>query len=336
MITIVIPLPDCLFFPQACLRNIHETIGVKNFKVIFILNKNNNEIEKELIKTNLDHEILKYEYVPKKGIHLILLDRAFKELPDEWIYVQHADMFWIDYGWGIDLLNFMNNSSKKIGSVLHENCKNEFNCVRYKFSINNKKIIRTHDFAGLYNRSWFIKNNFSFEWGKLKSLSKNLLENIKNIKKIHLNENLKLGDWLDGSDLISIESFCLDENSIGYIKSKCKYFHVWDLFSICHDMSFQKSKIIINRKENKSSRSLHVYSWISSNLFNKNQKILPWKLIKKISKYKNCEIKSYKTKFCNFVEKYKIYESIGEDEDMGIKIIQFKDKKYNLTTKIYY
>jgi hypothetical protein len=323
LISILIPLPDIEFFAKACSKNIQETIGLPDnqYELIFLTTSD---------KSIEGFKTIQCPYEAQKGVHLSLLNHAFYHCDlSDWIYVQHADMFWLEPNWGIELIQ----TNKQVARTIpHANCTNEFNCVQHKFSLNSNLLMRTHDFAGFYNRQWFVDNQMTFQWGNLKTqlpLSQALESHIRkgNIQWIHRNLPVKINDFVDGSDLIGLEIAAKSE-IIDVAPIKAKYIHCWDLFSIVYDFEHVNNEIHVNRLEHQCTRSLHSYSWISSYLLPRTNKLFPWSVLQKI----NGQIKRHKSPICNVLEKYKENSEVLGDEDMGVKLVKFKDAQYSITT----
>lgn len=266
-----------------------------------------------------------------------LLDRAFYELDlYDWVFVQHADMFWRGVNWGVDLLSSISKRPNNVAWVVpHKNCVNEFNCVEYKFALNSTKLLRTHDFAGAYNRKWFVEGRHSFNWGELKTklpLSPKLEQVINNKSLLWTNRGheVRFGEFVDGSDLIGLEIGVNCPHLIDVLKTSAQYIHCWDLFAISHDFQQQGDTIVVDRLEEKCARSLHTYSWISSNLLPvEGHKIFPWKVLQQM---KSTNVPARKSPLCYFLERYKnTNECLGEDRTMGVERVQFRNKNYWLS-----
>jgi hypothetical protein len=330
MIPILIPIGNYPFFVDICTKNIIET--TKDVELIFLTtNTVSLELEKVLDKVkgeNVKHLRCDRNFEDNKYIHLKLLDWAFYcgALP-RIVYIQHADVIWLQKDWHQQISNFCENSDKFAYTIPYKaSSKSDFKHVEYKFSISGKPILRTHDFAAVYDKDMFTKNNLTFLSG---FIGQNVNVSNKLEKMISKNQigwikrgiPLKLGDEVDGSDLIALEIYANFPNKIAEVPSLSKLIHCWDLFAISKDIRRENSVLKIDRTFEKSKRALSSYSWLSSNLFEVNSSIFPWKYLKKI--FPGCK----KSNFCIALEKYIKIRDI-ETCTFGINKIIFKDLIY--------
>lgn len=324
MISVIVPTGDYPFFVNACSKNIRENTGLDT---CFITAKNPSKMLVDSIcNANCRYLEAPFPY-DERGIHLKLLDWAIcQEELEDLIYVQHCDMFW-EKPWLHDVIG--------LGGVAicfsHDKLKSEFKPSRYKFFLDNKPLLRTHDFAGVYNRKFLLDNRLSFIWGIVENLgSEKLLDAVDNKRILRLNGSfLTRQDYLDGSDRIGLELALIGDGLVKESKTSSFYYHCWDLFGMGFDSCREDDKIIVNRQFNKSTRGLLAYSWISSYLFDKQEmgnKLFPWCFVKE-------NIENLKMPIiCEFIKKYKNNDCFIGMDDNGISKILFKDviwsKKY--------
>lgn len=327
MLAILIPIADVPFFPQAILDNIAETIGTSNYHVHFLTSNITDRLKDELknLKGNFSIHEKKFPS-DQKGVHLQLLDWAIYnlDLPD-WIYTQHEDMFWQTKNW----LSYFQKYMHKSIAIMPPYLDTGYSYKHYKYQYNGEKLIRCHDFSGLYHKESLIKNNLSFCWSLVKNCKQNLiLNNIENFNLIHESRNLKEDDFLDGSDLIGMYLQCLDKNSVSEIQEPMSYYHCWGLFGMAWYMKIENQNIYINSKFKTAllGLGLESYSWCSSFCFDFekwNDRVFPWHVAQKILNVK-------KNKFCTFIEKYNKEKKCLSDQKFKIKKIFFLDREISV------
>lgn len=330
--TIIIPIGDQPFFIYSVYKNITETSGMDDVEIYFLTTEITPRMKSVLDTLNGVTVFVKY-FEPKHGLHLDLLDWAVEniEFKQDWIYVQHLDVFWLDNNW---LKNVYQKLDECIALVVPKDSAVEgIDFKEHKFKINEKLLIRTHDYSGFYNVKKLKKNNLKFKWGKVKDICSDFLVNKiqnKTIKWVHKNKYLEIEDNLDGSDSIGLEISVKFPNKIKELKMKQKYIHCWSLFYFLFHTKIQQNKIIIDLPINKCIRGLPSYSWISSNLFDLNtckNLIFPWKNYKQIALENNWSIE--KNKLCFLLEKYKNSNNVLGNETTEISQIKFLDKTYD-------
>jgi hypothetical protein len=327
-LTILIPLPQLPFLFKAIVENIKETIGISDYKIIFLVTK----IEKRFYEEtkNFD-EVIFFEInlnFKCKGVHLRLLDYAFEHLNlTEWVYVQHADMFWITKNW----FNLFYKHASHAVAIMPSYYTSDYMHKHYKYTINNNKIIRCHDFCGLYHRPTIIENKLKFWWTEVKDCNQQIIfDNLKNIKIINPNKKLELNDFLDGSDLISLYFACKNKNLVVEVNDPLEYYHCWDLFGVSWSMCKKNNQLIINRTFENSILGLESYSWISSFYFDYNiwqDKIFSWNSLSQIFIPK-------KNKFIRFFEKYQCEKSSLKYSSDDVTKIIFLNKSFDIKKTI--
>lgn len=320
MISILIPIGDVPFFPEALIKNIKETIGISNYKIHFLISNPSNRILEELSSISEEFYVhIKNLSSFTKGIHLNLLDWAMYNLPlSEWVYVQHADMFWKTNNWFYIFQKYMKNFVA-IMPPYNNSC---FNYKHYKFKFKGENVIRCHDFSGMYHKPSFVENNLNFFWSRVKNCGKKvILQNLQNFELIQELRVLNENDFLDGSDLISLYYRYLGKN-VCEIKENIDYYHCWGLFGLAWNMNKENNAVYINETFKNSLIGMKSYSWISSFCFNYDiweDRVFPWFITKQITYCK-------KDNFSIFVEKYKSknHNCLGFNSN-GIKKVCFKD-----------
>lgn len=325
MIDILIPIGEFPLFPLLNILNIKETIGIEKYKINFLISEITPRIKNEFEKYKYDFNLIEFNVGKDRGSHLKLLDFAFRNLKlSDWVYVQHSDMFWESKNW---FQFFSNLITSDVVAITPSYCSKTIKFKEIKYSLNEKPLIRTHDFCGLYKKDFILDNNLTFSDGivsdfndKYKSIFLNSIKTIKN------NQYLKLDSYLDGSDYIGL-FIQQSKYKIKQIENRLEYYHCWDLFGIPWCMSKCDNVINIERKFDKAIRSIESYSYLSSFLFDYDawkDKVLPWFVVKQIMNVS-------KNDFCTFFENYVNMEkkSIKSEYD-GTKLVKFLDRKFNI------
>jgi len=318
--SILIPIGKHHYFVELCSKNILDTAG--DINIIFLTTKDIPEKLEHALKGK-QHLRCPYNFKDYKFTHLHLLDWAFYhgDLPDR-LYVQHADVMWVDKGWLTAIQNFEN----KTACVLpYATSASDFQHIQHKFMFHGKKILRTHDFAAVYNRSNFVENKLTFSAGNV-GLDFPISDKLKfeiirnNFSWIVTNRAVQLGDMFDGSDAIALEIYANCPTQIAEIPMSQKLIHCWDLFAISKDMRREGTTLFIDRPLKRCERALASYSWVSSQLFDPEEVIFPWKHLRAI--WPNIS----EPRFCKILEKYIQKRDINNA--FGIKKIVFDDFVY--------
>lgn len=314
---IVIPIGDHPFFIKACIENIRECIS-KKYKITFITTNKTKRMENALFGNS---ELLEIKLPVKDGVHLELLDIFFNQSNSKWIYIQHPDLFWRDSNYWLDDFDLSNELACIFPSK--KSYIGIFDYKEHKFSFKNKKLIRAHDFCGLYNVDFFKRNKLTFTRGKLKDLplSDKLKSNIHNVK-------LTLNSEIDGSDLIGLELGINHPDRIVEVDFQNKFFHSWDLFTFTNHLENKGNCIKIHRPLKRCIRSLNLYSYVSSFLYNVEDKdiIFPRKIYLEIAKENKLDI-SQNTAF-NILDRYKGSWNVLGHGTMGIERVEFEDYEF--------
>lgn len=319
MITVLLPLGDFPFFPQACVRNIKETTDVE-IEVVFLTNNataQNLKGCKVLVAPIQDSS---------RGIHLKLLDWAVRQpnITDR-LYVQHCDMFWSDKGW----LENMLAVSEPAVMPAYGNYAGEFKYRQVKYSLDDKRIVRTHDFSGLYDKSFVASSTFM--WGTPPEVSSaKVLKAIEDnrFRWAHENRNLTVSCELDGSDALSLELAI--EGRTAAESPVPTYFHSWDLFGLSWAMRRTERVIRVDRTFEKSLRGIQAYSWATSHYLDKDlhaRKIFPWSVLQKILP------KAKKPLICDILDKYKDTDNVLGDKEDKTETVIFTDQRIDVRTK---
>lgn len=226
---------------------------------------------------------------------------------------------WVDKGW----LSAIQKSEDKIASVLpYKSSASDFQHLQHKFTLRGQRILRTHDFAAVYNRKRFVENKLTFLAGKVGidfKISDGLKRNLNNFSWIVANRAVQFGDIFDGSDSIALEIYTNCPTEIAEVPMFHKLIHCWDFFAISKDMRREGATLIINRPIKRCERALANYSWVSSQLFDPEEAIFPWKHLQAI--WPNVK----QPKFCRILEKY---IQKRDANTFGIRKIVFDDFVY--------
>lgn len=306
-IAIIIPIGDYPFLAQAVMKNIKEK-SKNEVEIFFVTSSDYNRRLDRVIKNNHLLSPLKGK---EHGIHLKLIDWAMKEIKHDWVCVQHADMFWLD-NWEINLDNEL------IAITLpYSNYKGDFQFKEHKFKIGNKKITRTHDFCGFYNRNAICELGLTFQSGSINQLVSTDKLKSSRIEWIHRKKKLENDDELDGSDLIGLEIATNWPSRIKETSMKASYNHCWGMLEVANHIKRKGNVTYINKPFEKCRRGLPAFSFMSSMLFDKEEmsdKIIPWSIVKKHLPQNSIN---------KVLMQYKETNNTGED---GIKKIIFPDK----------
>lgn len=277
------------------MQNLQETIGDVACRVHFLMASPSDRLLEEInqLQLEFDFDTAVADFDPTvRGVHLMLLDWAFANLPlEDWVYVQHSDMFWESRDW-FNL--FWKETEAGARAVMPHYYWTNHKYVHKKFALRGKPLVRTHDFAGLYHRPTL--GDLSFMWGRVGDSP--IKEHIPDLSLIHSHRPLTEDDFLDGSDMIGLYYAC---NGIPVAESgEVKFQHCWDLFGVLWAMRWEGDTIHVNRPFEKCLRGIESYSWISSFMFDYDKwpdKVFPWAALKQI-------LPARQTSFARFVERY--------------------------------
>jgi hypothetical protein len=334
LIAVLIPIGDFPFFVRACRENILRTCGLapQEVELIFLVAQPSARLRAALH----GQRVLEGPYEPRPGVHLELLDWAFWDptLP-RWVFVQHPDMFWLDHGWlarGVEAI--ANNPHMIALTVPKALSRGEFDYVEHKYSLDGLPLMRTHDFAGFYNRTMFLEEGFTFRWGSAGvqvPLSPPVMGAMldKRLHFIHRGLPLCPGDFLDGSDTIGLEIALRFPGQIADIPLSCRFHHCWDLFGASFSMSRIESTLLVDRPLGKMVRSLSTYSWVSSHLFDRDQmwdKIFPWTWLKQIARRATIPPPS---SICGLLASYGGDGTPCGDSTLGVGRVSFRDRDFS-------
>jgi hypothetical protein len=328
MVTIIVPTGNYPFFIRACYRNVLETAGVVDFRYLVTSDVSSQTIDTfRAIGANYMVAPIKYSC---RGVHLDLLDWAFTQ-PDvsNWVYIQHCDVFWTQRGWYEEMKRSIASSPETVAFVMpYSQYIGEYKHKQFKFYFNKQKMLRTDDFAGLYNRKALRALNLSFKWGTAKNLVSENLRNIILSRKIRRRDGrlLALDQFLDGSDCIGLELGTQGDHLVKEMEISSPYYHAWDLFGMGYHMSRKGNVLLVDRSLEKSMNSIRSYSWVSSFLFNRHEiknKIFPWVVATHFLP------KLEKPAICSFLERYKDTDQVIGLDDDGIARIKFRDTVWN-------
>jgi hypothetical protein len=230
-------------------------------------------------------------------------------------------MFWAGEGWYKSEME----GAKAVVFPYDNRYEWDFKPVRCKFVLDGQSLLRTHDFSGIYDRRFFIDNNLTFNWGKVKDIASARLLAAVDAGRIYCMSGLQLNreDFLDGSDCIGLEMAVASNCLVREAEIRCNYYHCWDLFGMGFDMMRRGSTLYVNRTLEKSMRGLHSYAWVSSHLFDKNEmrdKIFPWKMLL-------IHIRSTLPfpPICRFLSQYSNTNNVLGVGTNGIQRVEFKD-----------
>ena len=325
MIAVLIPVGEWPFYQQALLRNIHETIGT-DYHVYFLVSGPSQRLTDEF--TNMSGKFSVHNgniYPTTKGIHLELLDWAFRtiDLP-EWVYVQHADMFWETKNW----FRLFEKKMDHAKAIMPSYCATGYRYKHHKYQLDGRPLIRTHDFSGLYHRPTILQNSLRFLWTKVSHCNQQLvLDCLPKLEIIHESRPLKEDDMLDGSDLIGLFLGCQEHSLVAEVDEPLQYHHCWDLFGMGWTMSRDDDTIIINRTVEEAKVGIATYSWCSSFLYDYTKwsdRVIPWTALQQI-------MKPVRGAFADFIVKYKTKCTTLDNRLGGIRYIRFTDKEYSIS-----
>jgi hypothetical protein len=346
-LSLILPIGKYSFFAHACLKNIAETYGGKSdlsdLDVVVLLN-NKNLSNFHLLETLKD---LKKEFqfrVVKANsyseVHLKLIDWAFRNIDlEEWVIIQHCDFFWTEENWLFRIESLLDNTSSVI----------RHDCGYTNFLHNGQDVELLHDYFCIYNKEKLLNFKLRLNWGKVIELafSKLTLEKIENkeliFKSLNRTKN-KLGhiqkhDWLDGSEAATLECAA---HGLKIKTISLDFYHVWEFFRILDGIKIKENTLYINELLN-FDNNIHRLaqqaqcSIICSYFIDKNELVnfFPWFLFKKIvSKYdpNSIDFLNQLETTIRKLERYAYTNNVyGEDEDLNLKRIVFKNKTINIS-----
>jgi hypothetical protein len=319
MISVLIPVGEYPFFIRAISQNLQATIRGIDYRVCFLLASPSERMLADVEESQLefDFDIAVTDFDPSvRGVHLTLLDWAFKNLPlSEWVYVQHADMFWQSLDW---LTSFVQEANAGAKAVMPPYYWTNHPYIHKKFALNGRELIRTHDFAGLYHRPTL--GDLSFMW--CKAGDSPIRDYIPRLSLTQSGRPLREDDLLDGSDVIGLYYACtgVPVSEPGPLVFQ----HCWDLFGVLWAMRRDGDVIHVNRPFVKTLRGIESYSWISSFCFDYNKwhdRVFPWAVLRQIMPAKQ-------TEFARFVEQYGLCPTSLKNGTAGVREVRFTDKAF--------
>ena len=343
-ISLVLPIGKFSFFAHACIKNIADTCGVSldSFDVVLLTSKTVPPLLKEAIDDVTKKWNVRTIAAPfdAGSNHLKYLDWCVREGGlNEWIIVQHCDYFWIENNW-FQKINYKIQSKPNLFALAPKGHSH--------FSYEGKPIINLHDFFGVYKKSTLISNNWKFNWGHIYELdfSKKVLENIRDKKilwrnlnrsKLGVHEMHMLHDWIDGSELITLEAASHCPERVDYIDIDSV--HLWDIFRISDGCYIKNNKLLLKSTSDhmvhKNFRTFFGrYSWFSSFKFEKEEIkncAVPWSVLVKFSSilnYTKDELNNIQDHLIKGLTDFEFQKEVIGEDDMGIDIIEFKDVCY--------
>lgn len=334
--SIVIPIGKFSFFVHANVENIHETTNDEELDIVFVIS---HDVDPH-VKTALDDVVDQYDDVrflqapfSAGSNHLMLLDWAVRQPSiSEWMVTQHCDVFWREEGWLSDVNEAIENG---IAAICLPN---------YQYKIGSTEIPIVGDTFGAYHRPTLERYNWSFGWNKWQegtvSSRTHKMMSTGQLRRIN-GKRFVLGEFLDGSVILSLEMASQDPNMIRIIYS-LGLEHLLAFFRICDSIHWNKDNrhVFVDLPFMQQFGGVHKqlwidsiakYSFLTSLVFNKSEvhNPLPWALMEKISQQEQISLAGGSS-VSEWVAKYSKTEAsdtIGMD-DLGIETIQFQNKEY--------
>lgn len=335
-ISVVVPIfGNCKYFLFTILENIKQTCGLplEQFDLVFLTNQDLPLLEEAVLEAtkNYSFRFIKCPIAGYEWSHLKQVDWAIRNADlGEWIVLQHMDTFWKP-----NTIPWLVAFIRQI--VLNPNVFAISAKGGERVMIENGLFLPLHDYAGVYNKRIILEHNWSFNFGWLDELNfsptvQNYLSQGK-IKKFNHGEVVR---YLDGCEAIALEiSINYSPSKIIHFDSSKILYHPWSLIRPWILMKrLNDNSIILNHGIysgwfGQGNFRFAMISYISSLCFDKDAEknhILPWSVFCKI----------YPTKFqwikndpCTqlMVSYYKSKNTIGLDDDFGIKKVFFDNGK---------
>lgn len=331
---IVIPVGRFSYFVRANVENILEFGNGSSVEIIFLTSKDVEPyIQRALDEVMRDHRCVKVMRAPFNAgaNHCLLLDWCMRQ-PElgEWIMTQHCDVFWTDKDW----LNIVEKAMKnKRASVI--------SLPNYQFKISNRRMPVVGDSFGVYKKSVIIDNNYSFQWANYSSdtFSPKTDAMIKSGMLRRINgDRFRIGDFLDGSVIMSLEMIAENPNMIRTINVK-GYNHLIAFFRIDSHIHIDGTtmRIELPWREHFGGCAPQVwvdamarYSFMTSLVFNRSEVAnpLPWSLLEEIARRDKVSLAG--SSICEWLRRY---SRVAEGQTMGvdtagIKSIEFTNRKF--------
>lgn len=330
-ISVIIPIGKFSFFIKPILKNL--TSLYKNIDINFVTQKDIPIRMRESF--NLCSKEFKFNLIEapfNTDDHLALFNYAmFNCNLNDWIMIQHCDLFWYDTKW----LKEFDKFDKKVF------CQNQESQYLY----NKNPIFLLGDWFGIYNKSFMKEHNYRLKRGMANPNDfSDTLFNLIQQQKITRRDNQKIdfNGFFDGTEIFSLEMAANHLNEIKVMNLSNDYHHILAFYRIAENITVEGNKIKIHLpflsyfggcNEKIWIDAFAKYSYITSHFFEKeeNTSPLPWSCFLKIVEKNKLNIKD-SIYFCeNFLSNYvdKPKECVGFD-NLGIEIIEFQNKTYKV------
>jgi hypothetical protein len=290
MMSVIIPVGRFSFFPTVCARNVCETCG--NHHDLDLVFLTSSTIEPP-VREALRHAQARVIAAPFDAgyNHLLLLDWAFREADlTPWVVIQHCDLFWRQEGWLDEIAQAV--LERPDGLAVAADWPDKL----AHFRIAGTPSLVLHDYFGAYNRHAVVREGLRFVWGKIGELPlspeveariaagdvtwlpwyKNEYDCLYDIKE----KVYGPGDWLDGTDAMTLEASIRLRDQVGSLRLREKFHHVWQFFRIASAVRLTGGVLDLGHIDPKCHHEpLAAYSRLTSLFFDRNElgeQAVPW------------------------------------------------------------